>query len=183
MEVHSRLSREERRARILEAALLEYGSCEVLEVSTDRIAARAGVSAPYVFRLFGTKWGLAIAAIDVHTRRMENMIRDAVDLRGNVAALDSIDEAFVALAATSPDQIRCLLHIWAAASDVRIGDAARASFSRVFQEIRRLSSASDSVVVEFVGRVTLLVVTTALDVPELRGPTGQTPATSLGTNL
>jgi hypothetical protein len=48
----------------------------------------------------------------------------------------------VALAATSPLQIRCLLHIWAAASDERIGEAARASFSRVFHQIRRLSGAA-----------------------------------------
>jgi AcrR family transcriptional regulator len=177
MEVCSRLSREERRARILDAALLEYGSSEVLEVSTDRIAARAGVSAPYVFRLFGTKWDLAIAAIDVHTSRMEDMIREAIDLRGTVAALDSINGAFVVLAAKSPEMIRCLLHIWAAASDVRIGDAARASFSRLFQQIRLLSGAPDSVVIEFFGRLTLVVVTTALDVPELLGPTGQMPAT------
>jgi AcrR family transcriptional regulator len=58
---------------VLDAALLEYGSSEILEVSTDRIAGRAGVSAPYVFRLFGTKWDLTIAAIDLHTSRMENM--------------------------------------------------------------------------------------------------------------
>ena len=45
----------ERRDEILDAALNEFAERGLHGTSTDRIARRAGISQPYLFRLFGRK--------------------------------------------------------------------------------------------------------------------------------
>ena len=53
----------ERKASILEAALVEFAERGLDGASTEAIAARAGISQPYVFRLFGTKKELFKASV------------------------------------------------------------------------------------------------------------------------
>src|SRR5437764_12352901 len=50
-----RKSADERREAVLEAALDEFAARGLDGASTETIAAKAGISQPYVFRLFGTK--------------------------------------------------------------------------------------------------------------------------------
>ncbi|MGH3062508.1 MAG: TetR/AcrR family transcriptional regulator, partial [Gaiellaceae bacterium] len=57
-----RKSAEVRREEILEAAMKEFAYGGLHGTSTERIAERAGISQPYLFRLFGTKKALFIAS-------------------------------------------------------------------------------------------------------------------------
>jgi AcrR family transcriptional regulator len=57
-----RKSAEERRDDILEAAMVEFAERGLHGASTEEIAKRAGISQPYVFRLFGPKKDLFKAA-------------------------------------------------------------------------------------------------------------------------
>ena len=50
-----RKSAEVRREEILEAAMKEFAYGGLHGTSTEKIAQRAGISQPYLFRLFGTK--------------------------------------------------------------------------------------------------------------------------------
>ena len=50
-----RKTAEQRRDEILDAALVEFAERGLHGASTEAIARRAGISQPYVFRLFGTK--------------------------------------------------------------------------------------------------------------------------------
>jgi AcrR family transcriptional regulator len=59
----TRMSSTERREEILEAALVEFARNGLDGARTDEVARRAGVSQPYVFRLFGTKKLLFLAAV------------------------------------------------------------------------------------------------------------------------
>ena len=56
-----RKSKEERREEILDAALEVFADQGLHGASTEEIARRAGISQPYVFRLFGTKKELYVA--------------------------------------------------------------------------------------------------------------------------
>ena len=60
-----RQSADVRRASILRAAIVEFARSGYAGTSTEAIAARAGISQPYIFRLFGTKKDLFIATYDV----------------------------------------------------------------------------------------------------------------------
>lgn len=51
----------ERRRAVLEAALREFAEKGLHGASTDVIARAAGISQPYLFRLFGTKKELYLA--------------------------------------------------------------------------------------------------------------------------
>src|SRR5881296_3237848 len=55
MVVQQRKTAEERRDEILDAALVEFAERGLHGGSTEEIAKRAGISQPYVFRLFGSK--------------------------------------------------------------------------------------------------------------------------------
>jgi AcrR family transcriptional regulator len=57
-----RKSADVRREEILEAAMKEFAYGGLHGTSTEKIAARAGISQPYLFRLFGTKKELFIAS-------------------------------------------------------------------------------------------------------------------------
>src|SRR5690348_7366167 len=59
-----RLSSEERRRQILRAALAVFGARGYEGATTDEVARAAGVSQPYVVRLFGSKENLFLAALD-----------------------------------------------------------------------------------------------------------------------
>src|ERR1700726_3867263 len=58
-----RLTAPERREQILEAAVTVFAERGYEGASTDVIARMAGISQPYLFRLFGTKRDLIIATI------------------------------------------------------------------------------------------------------------------------
>ncbi len=55
MSVTERKSKEERREEILDAALPVFAEFGLHGASTEDIARNAGISQPYVFRIFGTK--------------------------------------------------------------------------------------------------------------------------------
>src|SRR5579864_2581812 len=59
----TRLSAAERKDSILDAALVEFAERGYQGTSTEDIAKRAGISQPYLFRLFGTKKDLYIASV------------------------------------------------------------------------------------------------------------------------
>ncbi len=63
MVVGTRKTAEIRREEILDAACEEFAQTGLHGTSTDAIARRAGVSQPYLFRLFGTKRELFIATV------------------------------------------------------------------------------------------------------------------------
>src|SRR3954471_5129614 len=73
----SRLSADERRADIVEAALRAFASGGLHGTSTEDVARLAGVSQPYLFRLFGTKKDLFLAAVDGSFSRIEAIVEGA----------------------------------------------------------------------------------------------------------
>ena len=58
-----RLSAAERKDDLLVAAMIEFAERGLEGTSTEDIARRAGISQPYLFRLFGTKKELFIATV------------------------------------------------------------------------------------------------------------------------
>ena len=158
---------EDRRKLILEAAIEEYGRTGMHEVSTELIAERAGVSQPYIFRLFGTKKDLIIAAILHHTEQLRAGFREAVEQRGDSSPLDAMAMAYCRMLTEDPNSLRCQLHTWAAASDPEIGPVARKTYLQIIEDIRVLSGEDHETVLEFLANGMLLTVAAALDLPEI----------------
>src|SRR2546422_6915742 len=89
-----RKTAEVRREEIVEAAFVEFAHKGLHGTSTDAIARRAGVSQPYLFRLFGTKKELFIAALHRCYRvTLELFMRAAEGKRGQ-EALEAMAAAY-----------------------------------------------------------------------------------------
>ncbi len=68
----TRMKADERRELVLEAATLVFGERGYFGATTDGVAKAAGVSQPYVVRMFGTKETLFLAVLE---RALERLLR------------------------------------------------------------------------------------------------------------
>src|SRR5207237_10895229 len=85
----------ERREAILDAALDEFAAHGYHGGSTEGIARRAGISQPYVFRLFGTKQELFKAVVARCFRETLEMFQRAAEGKRGAEALDTMGTAYV----------------------------------------------------------------------------------------
>src|SRR5213596_3080785 len=120
-----RKSAEERREAVLEAALDEFALRGLDDASTEAIAAKAGISQPYVFRLFGTKKDLFKAAITRCFREtLELFQRASEGMRGG-EALEAMGHAYVNELLPDRTKLQIQLQAYAASEDPEIRDVVR----------------------------------------------------------
>ena len=142
----TRLSADERRVEVVEAAVKAFASGGLHGTSTEEIARLAGVSQPYLFRLFGTKRDLFLAALERMFARLEHEFNDAadkplVDMPYDYSpVLASIGHRYGRLL-HDQSLLRLQLHGFAACDDPEI----RAFVSRRFSELISLVSARSGV--------------------------------------
>lgn len=161
---------EDRKLLILEAAMEEYGRGGMHATSTEVIAERAGVSQPYLFRLFGTKVDLICAAIEHHTTKLRRTFRDAAEQRdADTSPLEAMGMAYLGFMSDDVNSLRCQLHTWAAASDPAIKDVAQRTYREIWEDISELSGANAEEVRNFMAQGMLLTIVAALDLTELYG--------------
>lgn len=126
-----RMSGEQRREQILAAALAVFAAGGYDGTTTDQVARAAGVSQPYVVRLFGSKQQLFLELYrSVTDRVLEAMA--AVEPGPDPAA--RVGRAYIALMADR-DLLRVLMHGFIA-GDEEIGTLARHTLGEVFRMFR-----------------------------------------------
>src|SRR5580765_5884635 len=112
-----RKTKDVRREEIVEAAYQEFAERGYHGASTEDIARRAGISQPYVFRLFGTKKELFIAvATRCFRETLEMFQRAAEGLRGK-EALDAMGNAYVERLLTDRIRLRVQMQAYVACDD------------------------------------------------------------------
>src|SRR5919197_3816821 len=72
-----RMPAAERRELVLEAAVAEFAAHGLAGTSTEEIARRAGISQPYLFRLFGTKKELFLETVRRGFRHVLQLFQEA----------------------------------------------------------------------------------------------------------
>src|SRR3954468_15202817 len=92
-----RLSAAERKDEILEAAMIEFAERGLHGTSTDDIARSAGISQPYLFRLFRTKKELFLAVVDNCFDRTIQVFRDAAATAPQERRLEAMGLAYCEL--------------------------------------------------------------------------------------
>jgi AcrR family transcriptional regulator len=159
-----RQSADVRREAIVEAAVAEFALGGLHGTSTEAIARRAGISQPYVFRLFRTKRDLFLAAMDRVCDRVVATFTEAA--RGAPAGerLSAMGNAYVELLGNR-EELLAQMQGYAACGDDEIRDAIRANFERIFNAVERLSGATPDEVRLFFAHGMLLNVWAALDIP------------------
>jgi AcrR family transcriptional regulator len=165
----TRMSADERRAQIVELAVEEFARTGLHGTSTETIARRAGVSQPYLFRLFGTKKELFLAGARRCFDRTLATFRGAASGDDPAERLHSMGSAYRELLA---DRTLLLgqMQSYAACADDDIRGEIRRRYAELWQEVERLSGAPPDAVREFFAHGMLMNVAAALDLAGVDSP-------------
>jgi len=132
-----RMKSEQRRELILAAAAAVFGERGYVGATTDAVARAAGVSQPYVVRMFGTKTALFRAVLERSLERLLGEFRDEIArVRGGAGDLhECIGRRYVGLL-SDRGLLLSLMQAFMLGADPDIGPVARAGFLRVYRLLR-----------------------------------------------
>ncbi|MBL1078011.1 TetR/AcrR family transcriptional regulator [Nocardia sp. 2] len=157
----------ERGEQVLAAAVSAFAESGYAATKTDEIARRAGVSQPYVIRLFGSKQQLFLAATRAVCERVEAIFRAGVEAVGPDADTETrmaaMGDGYRALL-LERDLPLVLMHGMAASADPVIGDAVRERYGSMYHLLRELTGASPVQAREFFATGMLLTMMAAMRV-------------------
>lgn len=157
-----RKSAEERREDILEAALSEFATHGLDGGSTEAIAKAAGISQPYVFRLFGTKKELFMATVERCMKATLELMRTAsVGLEGE-DVLQAIAAGYRE-ALSDPTYLHHQMQSYAACGDPEIREVVRKGYGELFEYVERASGLPSDRVADFFAKGMLLNVVASMD--------------------
>jgi AcrR family transcriptional regulator len=161
-----RMSAEERREMLVEAAIVEFAHTGLHGTSTETIAIRAGISHPYLFRLFGTKKKLFLACMKRCVERLRETFTAAAEAAEGGDRLKAMGEAYAELLADRT-MLLMQLQMYAACDDAEVRRNASRGYADLWQLVQRLSGANDGDVRAFFANGMLLNVAAAMDLPEI----------------
>ena len=149
---------------MLEAARHEFARNGLHGASTDAIARRAGISQPYLFRLFGSKKELFLAVNEDCMARTLDLFRSAASGKSGTEALHAIGEAYQRLIEEDRSMLQGQLQAYAASvedEDVRAGVAR--GYGRLVDYVETVSGADAQTVSRFFAIGMLLNVLAAMN--------------------
>jgi AcrR family transcriptional regulator len=167
-----RLSAEVRREQLLRAAISEFAIKGLYGTSTESIARRAGISQPYLFRLYRTKLDLYLACVRLCFERTRDAFREAartVEGQGSEATMAAMGAAYVEMLADR-ELLLAQLQAYAACADDAVRAVVREHYEDLYGEVAALSGAADEDVRSFFAHGMLLNIAAAIDLPELGDP-------------
>jgi TetR/AcrR family transcriptional regulator len=142
VEPATRMKSPERRELILEAATGVFGERGYVGATTDAVAKAAGVSQPYVSRMFGTKEALFLAVLERALARLLGGFRAALaeepmlDADGSPLTVHRRLGVAYADMLTDRGLLLSLMHAFVLGSEPVIGDRARRGFLEVYAFLR-----------------------------------------------
>jgi len=166
MATTTRQTAEERREAVLEAARLEFSQHGLHGASTDAIARGAGISQPYLFRLFGSKKELFLAVNDACFARTLDVFRQAASGKSGPDALDAIGEAYGALIDSDRAMLQGQLQAYAASvEDEDVRESTARGYGRLVDYVETVSGADRQTISRFFAAGMLCNVLAAMQYP------------------
>src|SRR5918999_2045333 len=142
MATTTRHTAEERREAVLEAARHEFAHHGMQGASTDAIARRAGISQPYLFRLFRSKKDLFLAVNDACFARTLETFRKAASGTSGADALRAIGDAYRGLIESDPTMLQGQLQAYAASvDDEDVRESTARGYGRLVDYVETVSGA------------------------------------------
>src|SRR5262245_36770488 len=139
MVVTQRKSKDQRHEEILGAALIEFAERGLHGASTEDIARRAGISQPYVFRLFGTKKALFTAVVNRCFRQTQELFARAAEGKRGNEALEAMGLAYVERLRTDRTQLLAQMQAYAACDDPDIRKVVQDGYGDLFTFVERIA--------------------------------------------
>jgi AcrR family transcriptional regulator len=160
----------ERREAVLVAAQEAFARRGLHGTSTEDIAEAAGISQPYLFRLFGTKKKLFVAAIERCMEDTLELFRTAAGERRGEDALQAMGQAYVEMVLHDRTRLLTQMQAYAACDDPDVREAMRTGYGRLHLFVQTVSGLPDDVVAHWFARGKLLNVIAAMDLLGSREP-------------
>jgi AcrR family transcriptional regulator len=165
-----RKSAEERRESVLDAALVEFAARGLEGASTEEIAAKAGISQPYVFRLFGTKKELFKMVVTRCFRQTLETFQQAAEGKRGEAALEAMGKAYVEKLLVDRVRLRGQMQAYAACDDPEIREVVRDGYGDLVAYVERVSGLGPEKVSRFFATGMLLNVIASMGVADMSEP-------------
>ena len=163
----ARSTAEARRATVVSRAVSVFARTGYHATPVTEVAAAAGISQAYVFRLFDGKLGLFLAALDHCYDQIVRTLRQSAEKLPAATAAEILDQMGDDYAALIADRDLIMLQVHAqSASDVpEIRDATRRGISTIVTLARELSGGTQAQVQQFValGQLCHLIVAAGID--------------------
>src|SRR5215210_2955240 len=162
----TRKTADERREEILVVALEEFGEHGLDGTSTDTIARKAGISQPYLFRLFGTKKELYLESVRRCLRETLELFQDAAaGLQGEAA----LGKAYTGLLGDRT-RLRAQMQAYADCDDDDVREVVREGYGRLVEYVERVSGADPKTIRDFFAFGMLLNVFASMDLLDHPAP-------------
>jgi AcrR family transcriptional regulator len=159
-------SAEERKKDVLAAALVEFARGGLEGTSTESIARRAGISQPYLFRLYPGKKALFLAAVERTFDEVVDVFRRAAQGHTGVEAKHAMGEAYLELLGQNPTFLRMQLQAYASsAQDAEVRALTRREFGRLWETVITISGMSEPLAQAFIAHGMLCNLMGALGIP------------------
>ena len=168
-ETQTRKTADVRREEIVEAARAEFAIGGLHGTSTEDIARRAGVSQPYLFRLFGTKKELFLETVRRGFRHVLEVFQEA-------AAANREGDVFLSMGHAYGDvrqdrsSLMFQMQAYAACEDPEVRKVVREEFSALYKFVESVSGGDDEKVQEFFKTGMLINAAAAMDLGALDSP-------------
>ena len=152
------MSAQERREAVLDAALQEFAARGLDGASTEVIAAAAGISQPYVFRLFGTKKELFKAVVARCFRETLELFQRAAEGKRGDAALEAMGMAYTGQLLPDRTRLQAQMQAYAACDDPDVEEIVRDGFGDLVTYAERVSGLPPAAISDFFAKGMLLNV-------------------------
>ena len=163
MATATRQTAEERRSAVLEAARHEFALHGLHGASTDAIARAAGISQPYLFRLFRSKKELFLAVNEACLASTLDTFREAASGKSGEDALRAIGQAYRGLIESDRSMLMGQLQSYAASVvDEDIRESTARGYGRLVDYAETVSGADRHTIARFFATGMLLNVLSAM---------------------
>jgi len=164
------MSAEERREEVLQAAQVAFAEDGYQGTSTEDVAERAGISQPYIFRLFGSKRELFIAVVERCFRRTAAKFAEAAKGLSGEDALHAMGMAYGELI-SDPTLLLCEMHAFAASvNDPEVRRAAQKGMRDIWATAAKASGLDAEYLRDWLAKGMLCNVVVALGLGDVDEP-------------
>jgi AcrR family transcriptional regulator len=167
--VTARKTADQRREEILVAAMQEFAEHGLHGTSTDTIADKAGVSQPYLFRLFGTKKELYLESVRRCLGQTLEVFQEAAAGKSGEDALEAIGAAYGVLL-RDRTRLQAQMQAYAACGDEDVREVVRSGYGQLVEFVERVSGAEPDRIRDFFAFGMLLNVFASMDLLDQQAP-------------
>ena len=160
-----RQTADERRVAVLDAATHEFAVRGLHGASTDNIARAAGISQPYLFRLFGSKKELYLAASKRCADQLHEVFVRAAEGKTGVEALHAMGNTYTEVM-QDRDRLMLMLKSWTSCDDPDIARHTRSAWRNLVDLAEQASGEPADVVSRFFADGMLITIFMSLNLVE-----------------